>query len=62
LAVAQEAPLGEVRRQFETNVFGQIAVLQAVLPYMRQRRRGHILNVTSMGGLVAFPMVGIRLK
>jgi NAD(P)-dependent dehydrogenase (short-subunit alcohol dehydrogenase family) len=55
----EEAPLEEVRQQFETNVFGQIAVLQAVLPYMRQRRRGHILNVTSMGGLVAFPMVGI---
>jgi NAD(P)-dependent dehydrogenase (short-subunit alcohol dehydrogenase family) len=55
----EEAPLEEVRQQFETNVFGQIAVLQAVLPYMRQRRRGHVLNVTSMGGLVAFPIVGI---
>jgi NAD(P)-dependent dehydrogenase (short-subunit alcohol dehydrogenase family) len=55
----EEAPLEEVRQQFETNVFGQIAVLQAVLPYMRQRHRGHILNITSMGGLVAFPLVGI---
>jgi NAD(P)-dependent dehydrogenase (short-subunit alcohol dehydrogenase family) len=55
----EEASLAEVRQQFETNVFGQIAVLQAVLPYMRQRRRGHILNMTSMGGLVAFPLVGI---
>jgi NAD(P)-dependent dehydrogenase (short-subunit alcohol dehydrogenase family) len=55
----EEASLAEVRHQFETNVFGQIAVLQAVLPYMRQRRRGHILNMTSMGGLVAFPLVGI---
>jgi NAD(P)-dependent dehydrogenase (short-subunit alcohol dehydrogenase family) len=58
-ATIEEAPLEEVRQQFETNVFGQIAVLQAVLPYMRQRRRGHILNITSMGGLVAFPLVGI---
>lgn len=58
-ATIEEVPLEEVRQQFETNVFGQIAVLQAVLPYMRQRRRGHVLNVTSMGGLVAFPMVGI---
>jgi NAD(P)-dependent dehydrogenase (short-subunit alcohol dehydrogenase family) len=58
-ATVEEAPLEEVRQQFETNVFGQIAVLQAVLPYMRQRRRGRILNITSMGGLVAFPLVGI---
>jgi NAD(P)-dependent dehydrogenase (short-subunit alcohol dehydrogenase family) len=58
-ATIEEAPLEEVREQFETNVFGQIAVLQAVLPYMRQRCRGHILNITSMGGLVAFPLVGI---
>jgi NAD(P)-dependent dehydrogenase (short-subunit alcohol dehydrogenase family) len=55
----EEAPMEEVRQQFETNVFGQIALLQAVLPYMRQRRQGHILNITSMGGLVAFPLVGI---
>jgi hypothetical protein len=46
-ATIEEAPLEEVRQQFETNVFGQLAVLQAVLPYMRQRRRGHVLNVTS---------------
>jgi NAD(P)-dependent dehydrogenase (short-subunit alcohol dehydrogenase family) len=58
-ATIEEAPLEEVREQFETNVFGQIAVLQAVLPYMRQRGGGHILNITSMGGLVAFPLVGI---
>src|SRR5262249_20096066 len=58
-ATIEEALLEEVRQQFETNVFGQIAVLQSVLPYMRQRRRGHVLNVTSMGGLVAFPLVGI---
>ncbi|MBW4594146.1 MAG: SDR family NAD(P)-dependent oxidoreductase [Brasilonema angustatum HA4187-MV1] len=55
----EEAPLDEIRQQFEVNVFGCIAMLQAVLPYMRKRRAGRILNITSMGGLVTFPMVGI---
>ena len=55
----EEAPLDEVRRQFEVNVFGPIAVIKAVLPFMRKRRAGHIVNITSMGGLTAFPGVGI---
>lgn len=41
------------RHQFDVNVFGVIAVTQAVLPRMRERRAGHILFVTSMGGLRA---------
>jgi NAD(P)-dependent dehydrogenase (short-subunit alcohol dehydrogenase family) len=55
----EEATQAAVRAQFDVNVFGAISVLQAVLPYMRQRRRGHILNITSMGGLTTFPGVGI---
>ncbi|MFJ4828920.1 oxidoreductase [Streptomyces sp. NPDC088747] len=51
----EETPLAEVRRQFEVNVFGAVATLQAALPYMRQRRRGHLMAVTSMGGLMAVP-------
>lgn len=51
----EETPLAEVRRQFEVNVFGAMATLQAALPYMRQRRRGHLMAVTSMGGLMAVP-------
>ncbi|MFC9692782.1 oxidoreductase [Kribbella sp. NPDC056951] len=51
----EETPLTEVRRQFEVNVFGAMATLQAVLPYMRRRRRGHLMAVTSMGGLMAVP-------
>src|SRR6202012_5636194 len=46
----EETPLDEYRRQFDVNVFGVIAVTQAVLPYMRKRRAGRILNITSMGG------------
>lgn len=51
----EETPLDEVRRQFEVNVFGAMSTLQAALPGMRQRRRGHLMAVTSMGGLMAVP-------
>ncbi|MGZ8180306.1 oxidoreductase [Williamsia sp. SKLECPSW1] len=51
----EETPLTEVRRQFEVNVFGAMATLRAALPHMRRRRRGHLLAVTSMGGLMAVP-------
>jgi NAD(P)-dependent dehydrogenase (short-subunit alcohol dehydrogenase family) len=53
--IFEETPLAEVRRQFEVNVFGTVATLQAALPHMRRRRRGHLMAVTSMGGLMAVP-------
>jgi NAD(P)-dependent dehydrogenase (short-subunit alcohol dehydrogenase family) len=55
----EEVSADEVRRQFEVNVFGPLHVLRAVLPHLRERRSGHILNITSIGGLRAFPGVGI---
>ena len=51
----EETPLDTFRHQFDVNVFGVIAVTQAVLPRMRERRSGHIVFVTSMGGLRTFP-------
>ncbi len=56
--IIEESPMEELRRQFAVNVFGAVAVIKAVLPYMRQRRAGHIINVTSMGGLITLPGVG----
>ena len=47
--------LDDVRRQFETNVFGLIRMCQLVLPGMRRRRWGRIINVSSMGGKLTFP-------
>ena len=45
----------DLRQQFEVNVFGAVAMMKAVLPYMRSRREGRILNITSMGGLMTMP-------
>lgn len=53
--VFEETPLSDVRAQFETNFFGAAATVQAVLPFMRRRRAGHIMAVTSMGGLMTVP-------
>ena len=47
----------EVRREFDTNLFGQWRVAKAVLPHMRERRRGKIVNVSSLSGQVASPMM-----
>lgn len=53
--IMEESPLSEMRRQFDVNVFGAVAMMKAVLPFMRTRRRGHILNITSMGGFITMP-------
>jgi NAD(P)-dependent dehydrogenase (short-subunit alcohol dehydrogenase family) len=55
----EEVTLQQARDQFDVNVFGALAVTQAVLPGMRARRRGHVINMTSMGGLTSFAGVGI---
>ena len=52
--VFEETPLAAFRDQFEVNVFGVVAMTQAVLPAMRRRRSGHLVFVTSMGGLRPF--------
>ncbi|HIE5650103.1 TPA: oxidoreductase [Stenotrophomonas maltophilia] len=53
--ILEESTLDELRHQFEVNVFGPAALIKAVLPHMRARRRGHILNITSMGGFITLP-------
>jgi NAD(P)-dependent dehydrogenase (short-subunit alcohol dehydrogenase family) len=56
--VIEESPLSELRRQFDVNVFGAVAMIKAVLPFMRKRRAGHIINITSMGGYITLPGIG----
>ena len=53
--VSEEA----IQRQYATNVFGALNTIRAVLPFMRQRRSGHILNLSSVGGFVSFAGSGI---
>jgi NAD(P)-dependent dehydrogenase (short-subunit alcohol dehydrogenase family) len=52
---AETLDLDDVRRQFETNVFGLLRMSQLVLPSMRERHDGRIVNISSMGGKLVFP-------
>lgn len=51
----EELSIHDYRRQFETNFFGVIAVTQAVLPYMRTKGKGRIINISSISGRIGFP-------
>nr|WP_199426386.1 oxidoreductase [Anoxybacillus caldiproteolyticus] len=54
----EELAVEEWRRQFETNFFGLVAVTKAVLPSMRKRRSGKIVNISSISGRIGFPSMG----
>jgi NAD(P)-dependent dehydrogenase (short-subunit alcohol dehydrogenase family) len=58
IAAIEEGEDEEVRTLFETNVFGLVAMTRAVLPGMRQRGRGHVVNISSIGGLIGNPGSG----
>ncbi|WP_245265135.1 oxidoreductase [Mesorhizobium opportunistum] len=53
--ILEESPIEEMRRQFDVNVFGAVAVAKAFLPRFRERRGGFIVNVTSIGGMITMP-------
>src|SRR4051794_39147791 len=55
----ETVPMADLRRQFETNVFGLVRMCQLVLPGMRERRWGRIVNLSSMGGRLTFPGAGV---
>jgi NAD(P)-dependent dehydrogenase (short-subunit alcohol dehydrogenase family) len=52
----EDLSMDEIKSQFETNFFGAIRVIQAILPSMRNQRNGRIVNVSSMGGRMAIPL------
>lgn len=51
----EEVPIDEWRRQFDTNLFGMVRLIQLALPKMREQRWGRIVNVSSIGGRLVFP-------
>ncbi len=55
MSAIEEGDEAEVRAMFETNFWGPVALVRAVLPQMRQRRRGYIINITSQAGLMSNP-------
>lgn len=52
----EDLSMEEIRAQFETNLFGAVRMMKAVMPAMRKRRSGTIVNITSMGGRIAVPL------
>ena len=59
LGAVEEISDDKVRYQFEVNCFGTLNLTKAMLPHFRQRKSGHILNVSSVGGFTSFPGTGI---
>jgi NAD(P)-dependent dehydrogenase (short-subunit alcohol dehydrogenase family) len=57
-ASVEEGEESEIRAQFDANVFGLFALTRAVLPIMRAQKSGHVINITSVAGLVGFPGSG----
>lgn len=58
MSAVEEGEEDEIRRLFDANVFGLFALTRAVLPIMRRQRRGHVINISSVAGLVGFPGSG----
>ncbi|WP_321904332.1 oxidoreductase [Paraburkholderia tropica] len=54
----EEGEETQIRAQFDANVFGLFALTRAVLPVMREQKRGHVINITSVAGLAGFPGSG----
>lgn len=59
IGAVEEASAEETRQQLDTNVFGALFVTQAVLPYMREQKNGHLIQVSSIGGFVSYTGAGI---
>jgi NAD(P)-dependent dehydrogenase (short-subunit alcohol dehydrogenase family) len=57
--MVEELSESDARAQMETNLFGALWVTQAALPYLRDQGSGHVIQVSSIGGISAFPMVGM---
>jgi NAD(P)-dependent dehydrogenase (short-subunit alcohol dehydrogenase family) len=59
VGAVEESSLSEIRAQFEANVFGPIAAIQAALAHFRRRRSGHVITITSVSGLATWAGTGV---
>jgi NAD(P)-dependent dehydrogenase (short-subunit alcohol dehydrogenase family) len=59
MGAIEEVSDDDIKRQFDTNLFGAINMIRAVLPTLRDQRSGHILNISSVGGVVSFAGTGM---
>jgi len=59
VGIFEKATAEEIQSQFNTNVFGVMNVIRAILPHFRGKKDGTIINVTSMGGLITFPLYSV---
>ena len=56
MGALEETSMDEIKAQFETNIFGPLRIMQAVIPMMRKQGGGIIVNITSLGGRISFPL------
>ncbi|TND10468.1 MAG: short-chain dehydrogenase/reductase SDR [Bacteroidetes bacterium] len=59
VGIFEAATAEQVRRQFDTNVFGIMNVIRGILPHFRERKNGTIINISSMGGRITFPLYSV---
>lgn len=59
LGTVEDAPLDEVKNQYETNVYGALRMIKKFVPHMREQQKGLIINISSVAGIAPFPLYGI---
>lgn len=59
VGIFEAATPEQIKRQFETNVFGVMNVIRAILPHFRNNKNGHIINISSVGGIITFPIYSV---
>ena len=59
VGIFEKATAEQIQQQFDTNVFGCMNVIRAILPHFRSKKDGAIINITSMGGLITFPIYSV---
>lgn len=59
VGIFEKATPEQIEKEFQTNVFGAMNVIREILPHFRQKKSGTIINITSMGGLLTFPLYSV---